>query len=173
MEGVGPVTAATVRSWLRRPDARVTVRPVTVPGGAVPVDGYEIPFSVREAVRLRNPASVFPWSWCTNRRALQLDHVASYLPPSRGGPPGQTDPKRLAPLVQPEHQRKTSRRWRERTPAPGVYLWRSPHGWVTLVTNQGTFSLGTGATAQQLWQAAAPTVSGAGQPAVRPGADAA
>jgi len=95
-------------------------------------------------------------SWCTDRHALQLDHVRAYLPRRRGGPPGQTDPANLAPLVGSEHQHKTSRRWQERTPAPGVYLWRSPHGWVELVTNQGTFPLGHGATAQQLWRAAAP-----------------
>ena len=95
-------------------------------------------------------------SWCTDRHALQLDHVRAYLPRRRGGPPGQSDPANLAPLVGSEHQHKTSRRWQERTPAPGVYLWRSPHGWVELVTNQGTFPLGHGATAQQLWRAAAP-----------------
>ena len=156
VEGVGPVTVRTVRDWLRRSDAKITVRPVVVPGDAIPVDGYEIPHSVREAVQLRNPSSAFPWSGCTDRHALQLDHVQAYLAMARGGPPGQTDPDNLAPLVRHEHQGKTSGRWQERAPAPGVYLWRSPHGWVELVTNQGTFPLGTGATAQALWRAADP-----------------
>lgn len=159
VEGVGPVTAATVRGWLRSSDARITVRPVTVPGDAIPVDSYEIPHRVREAVLLRNPASGFPWSWCTDRSSLQLDHVRPWIARQRGGPPGQTGPVNLAPLSQPEHQRKTSGRWRERTPAPGVYLWRSPHGWITLVTNQGTFPLGTDARAQAMWQATAPRSS--------------
>ena len=152
--GVGPVTAHTVRSWLQRPDVKITVRPVAVPGDALPVDGYEIPHRIREAVHLRSPASAFPWSGCTDHRSLQLDHVQPYLARARGGPPGQTDPRKLAPLTPPEHPGKTSGRWRERTPAPGVYLWRSPHGWVTLVTNQGTFPLGTNDTAQAFWQAA-------------------
>jgi len=104
---------------------------------------------------------VFPWSWCTDRHSLQLDHVRRYLARVRGGPPGQTRPGNLAPLVQTEHQPKTSGRWQERTPAPGVYLWRSPHGWVDLVTNQGTFPLGHGDTAQAIWRATAP------QPAAR------
>ena len=160
VEGVGPVTATTLRRWLGRPEAKVTVRPVVVPGDAIPVDGYEIPQRVREAVLLRNPASGYPWSWCTDRHALQLDHVQPYLAMSRGGPPGQTDPAGLAPLVQTEHQAKTSGSWRERSPAPGVYLWRTPHGWVTLVTNQGTFPLGTSATAQAMWRAAAPAPAG-------------
>lgn len=156
VEGVGPVTATTVRSWLQRPGVRITVRPVVVPGDAIPVDGYEIPHRVREAVLLRNPASAFPWSSCTDRTSLQLDHVVSYLARCRGGPPRQTDPRKLAPLVQPEHQRKTSGSWRERTPAPGVYLWRSPRGWVSLVTNQGTYPLGAGTTADAFWRAAGP-----------------
>ena len=156
VEGVGPVTAATVRGWLRRSDVKITVRPVVVPGDAVPVDGYEIPHSVRQAVLLRNPASAFPWSWCTDRHSLQLDHVRAYLARARGGPPGQTRPANLAPLVGTEHQPKTSGHWQERTPVPGVYLWRSPHGWITLVTNQGTFPLGSGATAHRIWRAAAP-----------------
>lgn len=132
---------------------------MAVPGHALPVDGYEIPHCIREAVHLRSPASAFPWSGCTDHRSLQLDHVQPYLPRARGGPPGQTDPRKLAPLTQSEHQGKTSGRWRERTPAPGVYLWRSPHGWVTLVTNQGTFPLGTDTTAQAFWQAADPRLA--------------
>jgi hypothetical protein len=160
VEGVGPITVRTVRDWLRCADAKVTVRPVVVPGQAISVDGYEIPHAVRQAVLLRNPASVFPWSWCTERHSLQLDHVRRYLALVRGGLPGQTDPANLGPLVQTEHQPKTNGRWQERTPAPGVYLWRSPHGWIDLVTNQGTFPLGNGATAQQIWHAAAPAEAG-------------
>ena len=159
VEGVGTVTAHTIRRWLARSDVKITVRPVVVPGQAVPVDGYEIPHGIREAVWLRHPASAFPWSWCADRTSLQLDHVRAYLAMARGGPPGQTDPDNLAPLVGTEHQHKTSRRWQERSPAPGVYLWRSPHGWIELVTNQGTFPLGTTSTAQALWHAAAPATT--------------
>ena len=129
---------------------------VTVPGEATPVDAYEIPHGVREAVLLRSPGTSYPWGSSTERRHLQVDHVRPYRQPDRGGPPGQTDPRLLAPLTGPEHQNKTHRRWSSRTPAPGVVLWRSPHGWVSLVTNQGTFPLGTTAAAQRIWRAAAP-----------------
>ncbi len=154
VEGVGPITVSTVRAWLRRPDVSVTIRPVVVPGETVPVDAYEIPTSTREAVRLRSPASAFPWSACT-ARTMDLDHVAPYVPPARGGPPGQTRPAGLAPLARSEHGVKTSGRWQTRSPAPGVQLWRTPHGWIHLVTNQGTFPLGRGATARALWRAVA------------------
>lgn len=156
VEGVGPVTTSTVRRWLARPDARITVRPVTVPGEATPVDGYEIPHAVREAVLLRGPATAYPWGSSTERRHLQIDHIRPYRQLDRGGAPAQTDPRLLAPLTGPEHQNKTHRRWSTRSPAPGVHLWRSPHGWVSLVTNQGTFPLGTTAAAQRIWRAAAP-----------------
>lgn len=157
IEGVGPITAATVRAWLRRPDVSVTVRPVVIPGSAVPVDAYEIPQSTREAVRLRSPASMFPWSGCTTR-TMDLDHIVAFRSPARGGPPGQTRPDGLAPLTRGEHCGKTSGRWRTRSPAPGVQLWRTPHGWVHLVTNQGTYPLGRDETAQAIWRAVAPTV---------------
>ena len=156
VKGVGPLTARTVRGWLARSDVQVTVRPVAVPGHAIPVDAYAIPRSTREAVLLRNPASAFPWSACVDPHTLQLDHVVPYRPIRSGGPPGQTDPARLAPLAGSEHQDKTHRHWQERTPAPGVHLWRSPHGWVYVITNQGTFPLGTSQTAQRIWHAVAP-----------------
>ena len=58
------------------------------PQDATPVDSYEIPRRIREAMFLRMPASCFPYAAHTRR--LELDHTISYLPPSRGGPPGQT-----------------------------------------------------------------------------------
>lgn len=155
VEGVGPLTVSTVRAWLRRRDVPVTVRPVVVPGEAVPVDAYEIPRSTREAVRLRIPASAFPWSACTSA-TMDLDHIDPYRDPGRGGPPGQTRPDNLAPLARGEHGLKTGGRWQTRSPAPGVHLWRSPHGWVHLVTGQGTYPLGRGGVAQTLWRAATP-----------------
>ena len=155
VEGVGPVTASTVRAWLRRPDLQVTIRPVAVPGQAIPVDAYEIPASVREAVLLRTPASMFPWSACTTR-TMDLDHIRPYLDPARGGPPGQTSPDGLGPLARREHNPKTGGTFQTRRLAPGVQLWRTPHGWIHLVTNQGTYPLGHDPTAHAIWRAAAP-----------------
>ena len=155
VEGIGPITAATVRAWLRRADVSVTLRPVVVPGHAIPVDAYEIPPSVRQAVRLRSPASMFPWSGCTSP-TMDLDHIKAYRRLAEGGPPGQTGPNGLGPLARGEHCGKTSGRWQTRSPAPGVQLWRTPHGWVHLVTNQGTFPLGRDERARAMWRAVAP-----------------
>jgi hypothetical protein len=156
VEGIGPITAATVRAWLRRPDASVTIRQVVVPGYAIPVDAYEIPPSVREAVRLRSPASMFPWSGCTSP-TMDLDHIDAYRELAVGGLPGQTGPDGLGPLARGEHCGKTSGRWQTRSPAPGVQVWRTPHGWVHLVTNQGTFPLGRDERARAMWRAVAPS----------------
>ena len=75
---------------------------------------------------------------------------------AKGGPPGQTAPDKLGPFAQPEHNLKTHGGWQVRQPAPGVFLWRTPHGWIHLVTNAGTHNLGTTPTAHALWAAAAP-----------------
>ena len=58
-------------------------------------------------------------------------------------------------MARGEHAGKTSGRWQTRSPAPGVQPWRTPHGWVQLVTNQGTFPLGRGETARAIWRAVA------------------
>jgi hypothetical protein len=78
---------------------------------------YEIPRRIREAMFLRMPASCFPYATSTGR--LELDHTKAYLPPARGGPPGQTRVHRLGPLIRLEHRIKTHGRWRVRQPEPG------------------------------------------------------
>lgn len=167
VDGVGPITAATVKAWLGGKDISVVVRPVAVPGEAVPVDAYEIPQAIREAVRLRNPASAFPWSSSTSR-TMQLDHNIAYRAMADGGPPGQTNVNNLGFAAGGEHNLKTHSGWPVRQPAPGVYLWRSPHGWISLVTNTGTHNLGNNPTAHALWRAAAPPVDeGMAQPQTR------
>ena len=117
-----------MRRWLRRPDARITVRPVVVPGDAVPVDGYEIPHTVREAVLLRSPSTAYPWGSSTDRRHLQLDHVEPYLAPARGGPPGQTSPSNLAPLCRSHHRLKTHTGWDYKRLDNGDYAWNATTG---------------------------------------------
>lgn len=152
--GVGPVTAGTVRDWLGRADVKVTMQPTVLPDPS-PVDGYEIPQAVRDAVAARHPASVFPWSNGLYP-AADLDHTIPYLPKERGGPPGQTAADELGPLTRREHVGKTFGHWKVRQPAAGVFFWRSRHGWVWLVTNAGTHPLGRNPAAHALWQAAAP-----------------
>ena len=141
--------------WLADIDCAVQVRPVVVPADVEPVDGYEIPQRVREAVRLREIADVFPYGICTSR-TMDLDHTRSYVPPDEGGPPGQTGPDSLGPLVRGVHRAATHGRWLKRQPTAGTYVWRSPKGWIWLVTNQGTLKLGNSAYAQAVWRAARP-----------------
>ncbi len=156
IDGIGPLTVATLRTWLGTTDTAITVRPVLTPDQPA-ADTYEIPRSMRQAVRLRHPASVYPWSQTLSRtldRTLDLDHTRPYLAPSRGGPPGQTHLGNLGPLARREHRHKTFGHLHVRQPAPGIYLWRSRHGWIWLVTNTGTHPLGRSPTAHAIWDAA-------------------
>jgi hypothetical protein len=58
---------------------------------------------------------------------------------SRGGPPGQTSPDRLAPLCRRHHRAKTAGRWRYRRRADdSSYEWHGPHARTYLVTPLGT-----------------------------------
>ena len=55
-----------------------------------------------------------------------------------------------------DHRHKTFGHLQARQPVPGVFFWRSRHGWAWLVTNTGTHPLGRGPAVDALWQAAAP-----------------
>lgn len=155
MERVGPVTLGHVQRFLADTNCEVRVQPVIDPQDTPPVDGYEIPRRIREAMFLRMPASCFPYAAHTGR--LELDHTISYKPPAQGGPPGQTSVDKLGPLIKFEHRVKTHGRWRVRQPEPGVWIWRSPHGAHYLVSNAGTHTLGDGPFARRVWRAAIPT----------------
>ena len=149
----GPTTLDQLRAWLAETGCRVTVRPVLDPAGTAAVDGYETPLLLREALLARNPAEVFPFGAAV-RRTLDLDHSVPYAPPERGGPPGQTGLHNLGPLARSHHRAVTHGRWRRRQPEPGTYVFRSPHGYVFVVTNQGTLTLGRGHFAADVWQRA-------------------
>jgi len=84
----------------------------------------------------------FPYATATGR--LELDHTKAYSPPVRGGPPGETGVHNLGPLLRFEHRMKTHGRCQVRQPEPGVWLWRSPHHALYLVTNAGIHTLGDG-----------------------------
>ena len=46
--------------------------------------------------------------------------------------------------------------WGKHQPEPGYYLHRSPTGYVYLVTNQGTLTLGRTTFSAAVWEAAKP-----------------
>jgi hypothetical protein len=138
--GVGPVTVQQVRDLLGH--YHVTVRPVLDLRGQVPVDAYEVPHAMREALRLARPSSVFPFSH-SGSASPDWDHTRPYLDPAHGGPPGQTRTGNLGPMVRFGHRVKThGRGWHVRQPSPGIYLWRTPHGYWFRVDNDGTHALG-------------------------------
>ncbi len=142
VEGIGPVTLDQAKQWLS--DCTITLKPVLDVAGITPVDAYEIPDQMREAIHLITPADTFPYASCTSRK-MDLDHTIPYLPmvstSSTGGPPGQTGIGKLGPLTRRHHRIKTHSRWQVKQPFPGIYLWRSPHGRYWLVDHTGTHRL--------------------------------
>jgi len=136
VEGVGAVTAEQVKSWLG--NCTVTVKPVVDLAGQAPVDGYEVPDRLREAVHLCNPVDVFPYATNTSRKK-DIDHTDPYIDPVEDrGPPGQTRLGNLGPMTRFHHRIKTHSRWLVRQPFPGIFIWRSPSGSHYLVDNTGT-----------------------------------
>lgn len=142
MEGHGPVTADWVRHLLgghlgplaQVPTVRVT--PVVDLDNQPPVDAYEIPAALREAVHLIHPADVFPFAANLSRHG-DLDHAHAY---SDGGP---TAIGNLGPLTRTHHRIKTHHvengsRWEVRHPFPGIVVWRDPYGAHYLVDQTGT-----------------------------------
>ena len=120
----------------------MTVKPVLDLANQTPVDGYQIPDRLREAIQVRDPVDVFPYATNTSRHR-QIDHTIPYRPPDDGGPPGQTGMHNLGPMTSYHHRIKTHSRWHVRQPFPGVFVWRSPHGRHYLVDHTGTSKLPT------------------------------
>jgi hypothetical protein len=150
----GPITLDQFRHWLTQADPTITVRPVLDPAATAAVDAYEIPQRLRQAMTVRHPGSVWPFSPATTINTggrLDLDHT---IPHTKTGPPGQTSLGNLGPLTRTEHRAKTLGGWQARQPDLGTYLWRSPDGLVALTTNQGTLLLGDRHWAHQVWNTA-------------------
>jgi hypothetical protein len=139
IEGVGPATRQQVIELLGH--TRVRVVGVIDLADQAPVDGYEVPKGLAEALHLLAPTCASPWSSNLSRKK-DSDHVLPYVPPGEGGPPGQTGLGNLAPLGRFPHRVKTYGRWRLRQRAPGLYEWRSPHGFWFRVDHTGTHPLG-------------------------------
>ena len=87
---------------------------------------------------------------------MDIDHTIAYQPMDDGGPPGQTGPDNLGPLDRTHHRDKTHGLGNLRQPGSGIYLYRSPEGWVYVTTNAGTLNLGNTPYAHALWTQAQP-----------------
>ncbi len=135
VEQIGPVTIDRVRSWLGH--ANVVVKPVIDLNDQVPVDAYEIPDRIREAVHLAIPVDCFPHATST-RRTGDIDHTIAFVKPDDGGPPGQTGLGKLGPITRFHHRVKTHGDWQVVQPFTGVYVWRTPTGRYYLVDHTGT-----------------------------------
>jgi hypothetical protein len=132
-----PVTVDTIRDWLGRPDAHVTVKPVIDVAEHVHVDAYEVPDRLKEQVALRDHACVFPW--CTRpARACDCDHIRSWKSDGSGG---DTCTCELAPLCRTHHRLKTHGSWTYTPLEPGTFLWTSPHGYQYLRDHTGTLDV--------------------------------
>ncbi|MGJ6979147.1 DUF222 domain-containing protein [Aestuariimicrobium soli] len=148
---LGPQLVGWARDLLGH--QRVTLRPVLQVDALMPSDAYEVPERMREAITMRNPVSVFPFS---TRRASRcdLDHTVPYRPPDdqvletedwldrRQQNLHQTRTDNLGPLDRKAHRAKTFADWQVSQPVPGCFLWTSPKKYRYLVTPSGTISLG-------------------------------
>jgi len=149
VEGIGPMFLEVVQRWLGEA-CTVRLQPVINTGDIPPVDRYEFPPAMREAMLSQSPASRFPWSNSLSRRN-DLDHTVPYLPPARGGPPGQTGMHNGGPLTRREHRYKTFGQIAVRQPQPDTHLWKTEYGRVLVVNPSGTFDLGAGEFARAVW----------------------
>jgi len=146
LEDVGPITLGQVRDFLS--GCQVTVTPVVDLANQAPVDGYEVPDRLREAVHLLAPADCFPYASATGR-GLDVDHTERFRhrpgpDPNGRPPPGQTGPGNLGKLTRRHHRLKThAGGWHVRQPYPGIWIWRTPHHRYYLVDHTGTRRLGT------------------------------
>ncbi|WP_460736427.1 HNH endonuclease signature motif containing protein [Nocardioides ginkgobilobae] len=139
------LTADTIREWCGTPGTQVIVKPVIDLHDTVAVDSYEVPDRIAARVKLTRTTCSFPH--CRRpAESADLDHTVEYVPPDRGGPPGQTSTENLAPLCRHDHRAKThpspaGRPWAVRGLSPGHWLWTSPHGNQFLVHPDGTTPL--------------------------------
>ena len=150
-----PITLDQLIEFLAGSGCQIHIQPVFDPTEIAPVDGYEIPARLRAAVRVRQVADVFPFGTCLSSQ-MDLDHTERYISMDYGGPPGQTRLGNLGPFARPGHRAVTHGGWQKHQPEPGYYVFRSPTGYIYLVTNQGTLALGRTPFSAAVWEASTP-----------------
>jgi hypothetical protein len=137
VEGLGPMLLEQVAELL---DGReVTVQPVIDLNHVHAVNGYEHPTAVKHRTLLRTLGDVFPHSANLGYRRLDHDHPTPWVPPARGGSPGQSGDHNDGPLTRTHHRVKTHvPGYRVDQLALGAYRWVTPHGLGRMVTRRGT-----------------------------------
>ncbi|WP_182524376.1 DUF222 domain-containing protein [Nocardioides dongkuii] len=143
VEGDGPMLVQALSELLGHADVRLMpVLDLHLTGRG---DAYEHPEPVKDQVWLTAGGDAFPFSPATaTRAAVDFDHAVPYLPPDRGGPPGQTGTHNSAPLRRRHHRWKTHGGYRVRPAGPGRYVWQTPHGLCLLRDHHGTRRLTDG-----------------------------
>ncbi len=137
VEGIGPMVLEQLAELLSHRD--ITLQPVIDLNDAHSVNGYEHPTLVKSRTLLRMLGDAFPHSTNAGYRRLDHDHATPYVPPDRGGPPGQTGDHNDAPLTRTHHRVKTHKPGYElHQLGLGAYRWATPHGLARLVTTTGT-----------------------------------
>jgi hypothetical protein len=136
VSGHGPMTLPEVTELLRH--ARVRILPELDPRKSRPADSYEFRGTLREAVRLLNPADVFPYGVATGP-GLDVDHPEPFDPGR--APPEQTHLRNAAPLTRHTHRIKTHGGIIVRQLGLQEYVWRTPHRRYRTVDPRGTFVL--------------------------------
>jgi hypothetical protein len=126
-----------VKTWCAGTGTRVTIKPVIDLNQRLATSAYETPEKIREHVQLRDGTCIFVF--CEKpARGTQADHSRPYDP---DGPPDQTSTDNLGSLCQHHHNLKTHAGWSYTALLPGIYLWRSPHGYLYLRDRYGTREL--------------------------------
>ncbi len=134
VDGFGPLTVKTLPEFLA--GTNVTVRPVIDDSRITPVDSYEIPEALRDAVRRGSPFEAFPFTSTTSDH-LDLDHIVAY----KFGhlwEPRQTSVHGLAPLARLVHRAKTLGAWKVRRTGLAELCWTSPLGRTYIIGPRGT-----------------------------------
>lgn len=138
IEGFGPLSTASLPEFLT--GSHVTVRPVVDDAEVAPVDSYEIPERIRDAVHRRTPKEMFPYSGRSSR-GLDLDHVEPYRRDYRRDyieEKFQTAVDNLIPLSRRAHRGKTLMAWQVVRTDSGHLVWKSPLGRRYTVMPDGT-----------------------------------
>lgn len=134
IEGFGPLTTASLPEFLA--GSRVTIRPVVDDSRIAPVDAYEIPEQVRDAVHRGSPFEAFPYT-STGSEHLDLDHIVAYQF-GHLWEPRQTRVNGLAPFARLVHRAKTLGAWKVRRRGLAELCWTSPLGRNYTVGPRGT-----------------------------------
>ena len=139
VEDIGPVIADQVRQWLQH--SQVTVKPVIDLAGIPPVDHYETPPRLSEAIGLIAP----PTTSRTAPACLDIKKTNTPSPTSRSmrvGHPDRPTRPRWPRSPSATIGSKPTPAGRVEQVASGIWLYRSPHGYHFLVHQHGTTALG-------------------------------